>query len=194
MLGGPGSGKGTQCAELVKEFGLTHLSAGDLLRKERSDPNSAQGKLIDEFISQGKIVPVDVSLTLIKREMEASASGTNVFLVDGFPRNFDNVQGWDNIMGGITDIVTVIFLDCSEEVQQERLLDRGQTSGRSDDNLAVARKRFKTFHEETMPVVDYFTKSGQLQRISADADIDSVYSSVRSALSSVLPTRVGVAS
>merc|ERR1712181_1842 len=135
-------------------------------------------------ISEGKIVPVTVSLGLIKREMDA-AGRNSIFLIDGFPRNFDNVEGWESLMGNITEIVRVIYLDCSEEVQQERLLHRGKTSGRTDDNIAVARKRFRTFYEETMPVVDHFSRRGQLQRIQADSDKATVYSAVRGALSSM---------
>jgi UMP-CMP kinase len=104
------TGKGTQCARLVDEYGFVHLSAGDLLRLERENPASADGKMITEaravpvlglaslhdlplqYINEGKIVPVEVTVRLIKKAMEVS--GASKFLVDGFPRNEDNLQGW----------------------------------------------------------------------------------------------------
>lgn len=96
VLGGPGAGKGTQCARMVREYGFVHLSAGDLLRDER-DSGSPVGTLIEEYIREGKIVPVEVTVNLIKKAM--AASGSSKFLVDGFPRNFDNLQGWQRVMG-----------------------------------------------------------------------------------------------
>jgi len=96
-----GAGKGTQCAKLVDDFGFTHLSAGDLLREERAS-GSDNGQLIDEYIREGKIVPVEISLGLLKKRMDVTrlaGRDSTVFLIDGFPRNQDNVRtracaGW----------------------------------------------------------------------------------------------------
>lgn len=99
MLGGPGAGKGTQCARLVEDYGFIHLSAGDLLRAER-DSGSPDGEMITQFINEGKIVPVEVTVNLIKKAM--ARSGGSKFLVDGFPRNQNNLDGWFNTMG--TDV------------------------------------------------------------------------------------------
>lgn len=98
VLGGPGAGKGTQCARIVKEYGFVHLSAGDLLRVEQATPGSADGTLIEGCIREGKIVPVAVTVRLLSRAM--AASGRTKFLIDGFPRNWDNLQGWEAEMKG----------------------------------------------------------------------------------------------
>ncbi|CAN0307912.1 unnamed protein product, partial [Hapterophycus canaliculatus] len=90
VLGGPGSGKGTQCERLAKEYGYVHLSAGELLRQERAS-GSSDGQLIDEYIREGRIVPVAISLALLRKAMEASGPLSR-FLIDGFPRNRDNVE------------------------------------------------------------------------------------------------------
>ncbi len=141
MLGGPGSGKGTQCAILEKSFAMVHLSAGDLLRAERQS-GSKDAELIESFIREGKIVPVAITVALLKRAIEENvARGRKLFLVDGFPRNQDNLDGWMAAMAGYADVLAVLFFDCPEAVMEARLLERGKTSGRSDDNAEAIRKR-----------------------------------------------------
>lgn len=180
VLGGPGSGKGTQCAKLVDEFGFIHLSAGDLLRAERTS-GSKDGQLIDDYIKQGKIVPVEISLNLLKNAMnKAKNNDMKPFLIDGFPRNFDNVEGWEEVMSSIADIERVLVIDCPEEILQDRLLTRGETSGRTDDNIETAKKRFKTYVESTMPVLEYYEKKGKLVRIQGDLSPEEVYKHTRS--------------
>jgi len=186
VLGGPGSGKGTQCAKLVDEFGFTHLSAGELLRSARAS-GTEHGQMIDDYIKEGKIVPVGVSLGLLKTAMDTMSNietkGTSpIFLVDGFPRNADNVNGWNEIMSGSADVLCVLFMDCTREHQEKRVLLRGLTSGRTDDNLASARKRFETYEAETLPVVEVYRKLGLLRSISAEADPESVYEATREAV------------
>ena len=127
-LGGPGAGKGTQCARLEAEYGFVHLSAGDLLREERAS-GSPDGELIESYIAEGKIVPVRVTLNLIRKAMAASDAHT--FVIDGFPRNSDNLEGWDEMMSDVTDVGGVLFYDVSHDVMQERIIKRGETSGRS---------------------------------------------------------------
>lgn len=114
VLGGPGAGKGTQCSNIVSKFGFVHLSAGDLLRAERNKADSKYGELIDTHIKNGTIVPVEITCKLIQNAMEASA--TNRFLIDGFPRNKDNMTGWDTTIGDRVDLLFVLFLDCPENV------------------------------------------------------------------------------
>jgi len=95
---GPGAGKGTQCEKLSQEFGISHLSAGELLRQERIKP-TANGQLIDEYLREGKIVPVEISLNLLKNEIYSLAASR--YLIDGFPRNWDNLNGNDDICNSI---------------------------------------------------------------------------------------------
>jgi len=93
VLGGPGSGKGTQCAKLVADHGFVHLSAGDLLREER-DSGSDKANLINSYISEGKIVPVEITCELIKQAMKKAGWADKKYLIDGFPRSEDNLLGW----------------------------------------------------------------------------------------------------
>lgn len=122
VLGGPGAGKGTQCEKIVEEYGYTHLSAGDLLRAERKS-GSEKGQMIEEYIKEGKIVPVEVTVKLLMDAIEAS--GGQRFLVDGFPRNANNLAGWHRVVGDSLDVAGVLLYDCPEEVMEARLLERG---------------------------------------------------------------------
>lgn len=172
VLGGPGAGKGTQCSKLVTEYGFIHLSAGDLLRAECAS-GSPQGSMITQMINEGKIVPVEVTVNLIKKAM--AASGGSKFLIDGFPRNFDNLEGWNRVMGQDAEVEGVLFYDCPETVMESRLIKRGETSGRSDDNADVIRKRFRTYVDSTMPVIDTYRKQNKVYHVVADDSVDAVF-------------------
>lgn len=97
ILGGPGAGKGTLCRYIVERYGYVHLSAGDLLREERSKPGSEYGELIETHIKNGTIVPVEITCNLLDRAMQTSTNAHNRFLIDGFPRNQDNLDGWNKV-------------------------------------------------------------------------------------------------
>eukprot|EP00054_Salpingoeca_dolichothecata_P028549 m.217979 g.217979 ORF g.217979 m.217979 type:complete len:218 (+) comp26251_c1_seq35:1185-1838(+) len=171
VLGGPGSGKGTQCARIVEKYGFTHLSAGDLLRAERATGSEVAG-LINNYIKEGKIVPVKITVGLIDKAMEASP--TKKFLIDGFPRNADNLQGWEDIMGEKVDLRFVLFLDASVETCEKRVLERGKTSGRRDDNAETMKKRIRTYEVETKPILQQFDQRGLLRRVDAEPPVDEV--------------------
>lgn len=97
ILGGPGSGKGTLCRYIVERYGYVHLSAGDLLREERAKPGSQYGELIETHIKNGTIVAVEITCSLLDRAMRTSDNPHNRFLIDGFPRNQDNLDGWNKV-------------------------------------------------------------------------------------------------
>eukprot|EP00057_Strongylocentrotus_purpuratus_P004699 XP_003729266.1 PREDICTED: UMP-CMP kinase isoform X3 [Strongylocentrotus purpuratus] len=179
VLGGPGAGKGTQCQKIVEKFGFVHLSAGDLLRAERQS-GSKDGELIETYIKNGDIVPVEITLNLLERSMNGNA--TKKFLIDGFPRNEDNLTGWNNKMEDKVDFKFVLFFDCSQDTCVERILERGKTSGRSDDNVESLKKRFMTYVNSTKPIIDHYDAQGKVQKISAEADPDSVFGVVAKVL------------
>jgi len=178
VLGGPGSGKGTQCARISEQFKWAHLSAGDLLRAERAK-GSDLGEQIDHHIKNGTIVPVEVTCSLLENAMVANKS-TNNFLIDGFPRNQDNLEGWQRQMSTKTDVKFTLFFDCTEEICTQRCLQRGMAgSGRTDDNIESLRKRFVTNAESTMPIVKHFEAKGLLRTIDASQSPDQVYDIVK---------------
>jgi len=175
VLGGPGAGKGTQCSNIVKHYGFVHLSAGDLLRAEMAS-GSKHGEMIANMIKEGKIVPSAVTVGLLDKAMQLSDK--NKFLIDGFPRNEENNQSWEKEMSPKVNFAFVLFFECPEEVMQERLLKRGESSGRTDDNIESIKKRFKTYLESTIPVVDYYDKIGKAVKIDGNREPDSVWQDV----------------
>lgn len=187
FLGGPGSGKGTQSANLVKDYGFVHLSAGDLLRAEQVREGSQYGELIKTYIREGKIVPMEITVALLSNAMADSlastpppATGTKArFLIDGFPRKLDQAVFFEQT---VCPSELVLFLDCPEEVMESRLLKRGETSGRDDDNAESIRKRFRTFIETSMPVVDDFEKKGKVVKVKATGTVDEVYAEVKAGI------------
>jgi len=181
VLGGPGAGKGTQCARIVDQFGHVHLSAGDLLREERAKPGSEFGELIESHITNGTIVPVEITCSLLERAM--TKSDKNNFLIDGFPRNEDNLQGWNKDMGDKVNLQCVLFFQCSQEICTSRCLSRGAAgSGRTDDNEESLKKRFVTYEQATMPIIKLFEEKNLVKTLDASKSPDEVYSVVESIL------------
>lgn len=156
VLGGPGAGKGTQCERLVERYPCLHFSVGELLRTVPQD--SPYFTQIQETLVAGNIVPVEISLSLLKAAMEQSKGKSLFYLVDGFPRNDDNLDGWCNKMEGTASVYGVFMFACPFAELEKRILERGETSGRSDDNVASAKRRFATFERETVPVVNVLRK------------------------------------
>ncbi|KAJ7949600.1 UMP-CMP kinase [Quillaja saponaria] len=172
VLGGPGSGKGTQCEKIVETFGFKHLSAGDLLRREIVS-HSQYGSMILNTIREGRIVPSEVTIKLIQREIEASDN--DKILIDGFPRTEENRIAFEQIIGTEPDVV--LFFDCPEEEMVKRVLSRNQ--GRIDDNIDTMKKRLKVFTALCLPVIDYYADKGKLHKIRAVGTVDEVFEQVR---------------
>ena len=171
VMGGPGSGKGTQCALLAQRYQMTHLSAGELLRAEVRS-GSPDGQAIAKLIAEGEIVRSETTVALLRKAM---GSGAGPFLIDGFPRSLENLEAFDEAMGSCN---FMLFLEVSEDEMLSRLLKRSETSGRSDDNEETIRKRFRTFQQESMPVISTMSQRGLLRRVSAEGTTDEVFERV----------------
>ncbi|OAY74651.1 UMP-CMP kinase 2-like isoform X1 [Ananas comosus] len=180
VLGGPGSGKGTQCARIASAFGFAHLSAGDLLREEMSC-DSKKGKLIRDIIMEGKIVPSEITVHLIKEAIMSSSADR--FLIDGFPRSEENRIAFETIIGVEPNLV--LFFDCPEEEMVKRVLGRNQ--GRIDDNIETIKKRLKVFEMLNLPVINYYSAKGKLYKINATGTVDEIFEKVRHLFGSLRP-------
>merc|ERR1712187_888187 len=154
-----------------------HVSAGDCLRAERNNPDSEDGKMINDLIKEGKIVPSHITVGLMQKAMR-SAEGKNNFLIDGFPRNLEHMETWEKVVGSDANVVNVFFFDTAEDVMEARLLERGKTSGRSDDNIEAIKKRFKTYQDETMPIIKKYEEQGLVTRFDAAPAVDEVWKEV----------------
>jgi UMP-CMP kinase len=176
ILGGPGSGKGTMCELAEIQLGWIHLSAGDLLRAERLKGGET-ASIIEEFIKDGKLVPREIIVMLLKSAMESSTrlTGKNNFLIDGFPRSINNLEGWVEVMGSELKLPKMLYFECSYDVLEKRVMGRAKYSGRTDDNLDSIKLRFDTFKEETLPTVEYFKNKDKCIEVDASLERTAVY-------------------
>ncbi|KAI9271909.1 adenylate kinase-domain-containing protein [Phascolomyces articulosus] len=181
VLGGPGSGKGTQCANIKNDYGFVHLSAGDLLREEQQREGSEFKDLIQTCIREGKIVPMEVTIALLEKSMQEAidTEGKKRFLVDGFPRKMDQAIKFEEV---VVESQFTLYFECSEETLVTRLLKRGESSGRIDDNIESIKKRFQTFKDTSFPVIEYYEEKGKVRQINAEQDREEVYANVKKVL------------
>ncbi|KAJ6455861.1 UMP-CMP kinase [Mycena sanguinolenta] len=196
VLGGPGAGKGTQCTNLVNDFGFCHLSAGDLLRAEQHREGSEFGELIQTCIKEGTIVPMEVTVKLLENAMRAAlkegrsregwGEDRGRFLIDGFPRKMDQAIKFDD---DVCQASMVLFFSTTEEVMLERLLERGKTSGREDDNAESIKKRFTTYKETTMPVIHHYEALGKVAEIDSSPSVEEVHQKAKEVVEKILNTK-----
>lgn len=163
VLGGPGSGKGTQCAKLKRDFNFEQVCVGDLLRREAAR-ETPLGKRVADIMQRGEIVPGEVTMKLLKAELSALASVCQGVLIDGFPRAMDQAEAFESM---VATCWFVLYFRCDEKEMVYRLLRRGKTSGRSDDTVEVVKKRLRTFLEKTMPVIEHYRERGLLREVNA---------------------------
>lgn len=190
ILGGPGVGKGTQCTALTNassaddsnNLKYVHLSAGDLLRAERSRPDSQYAPIINQNIQQGTIVPSQITIDLLKAAMKSSADTCDYFLIDGFPRNVAQGIAFED---QVSPCQALLFFDCPEDILVDRILKRSQTSGRDDDNLDAIRKRLVTYRNETLPVIDHYEEQGKVFKIDCNDTVEAITTKVKGILNEI---------
>jgi adenylate kinase family enzyme len=180
VLGGPGAGKGTMCELAECQLGWTHLSTGDLLRAELQAGGPAAA-LIKEFVAAGKLVPNDITVTLLKNTMEriTRTTGKKNYLLDGFPRSLSNLEGWNLVFGREMELPKMLYFECPYAVLEKRILARARYTGRSDDNVESLKLRFDTFKAETLPTVEHFKSRGKCVEVDTSQDRQAVYALVR---------------
>ena len=153
VIGGPGCGKGTQCKRIVKNFGYVSFSTGDLLRQYVKDKKDGYED-IDNQMKEGKLISSSTLMKVLKEYIMDSRN--KKILVDGYPRNQENIDEWEKQMKGIVEVKGALYIEVSNEEMTKRLL--GRNEGRADDNEETIKKRLDTFEKETKPIVEYFEK------------------------------------
>ncbi|MFM7357692.1 MAG: adenylate kinase [Sediminibacterium sp.] len=176
LFGPPGSGKGTQSARLVEKYGLIHLSTGDLLRSEISRQTQL-GLEAKAIMDRGELVPDVVVVGMISSALDANPN-TNGFLFDGFPRTVAQSEALDNLLQGKgTSIGVVLSLEVSEQELVKRLLNRGLTSGRSDDNSEeVVLARIAEYHKKTSVVAGHYRKYDKVVDVKGEGTVEEIFS------------------
>ncbi|XP_052034888.1 adenylate kinase isoenzyme 5 isoform X1 [Apodemus sylvaticus] len=181
LMGGPGSGKGTQGQKLAEKYGFTHLSTGELLRRELSS-ESERSKLIRDVMERGDLVPSGVVLELLKEAMVASLGYTKGFLIDGYPRE---VKQGEEFGRRIRDPHLVIRMDCSADTMTNRLLQRSQGSHHGEGRAQSIAKRLEAYHRASIPVITYYETKTQLRKVNAEGTPDQVFLQLCTAIDSV---------
>jgi len=178
LFGPPGSGKGTQSERLISKYGLKHLSTGDILRSEIAGQTQL-GLEAKSFMDKGQLVPDEVVIGMISSALENNPKA-NGFLFDGFPRTQAQSEALDKLLQlKKTEIGVVLALEVSEEELVKRLLNRGLTSGRSDDNSEeIIRARIIEYHNKTSAVAGYYRQFNKVVSITGEGTVDEIFESL----------------
>jgi adenylate kinase len=174
LFGPPGAGKGTQAAYLSKEYQLIHLSTGDMLRKEIAD-DTPIGHAAKELISHGELVPDTLVIELIQERLDTNPCA-NGFLFDGFPRTVPQAEALDTLLVHYgRNVSAMLSLEVEREELISRLMNRGETSGRSDDlDRNVIENRIQVYIEKTEPLIKYYLEAGKYESINGIGTIDEI--------------------
>lgn len=179
VIGGPGSGKGTQCERIAKELGYVHLSAGELLREERKVDGSPLRDVIETAIREGGTVPSEVIADLLEKAMRKAGWDEARFVIDGYPRSEAQLRGWEATLSNKVHLSHCLSLEVTRGEMKRRLMGRAKKSGRLDDNEETIEKRFVTFEEETGPLLEHFGAQGVLRKVDGDKAPAEVWAAVR---------------
>lgn len=178
LFGPPGAGKGTQSEKIIEKFNLTHISTGDLFRKHLCE-GSDLGKLAKKYMDDGNLVPDEVVIKMVGLKInEQNASNGVIF--DGFPRTVKQAEALDQLLSSSgKEISGMILLDVDEQELINRIILRGRTSGRTDDqDIEKVNNRIKVYKEETLPVAAYYNKQGKLNTIVGQGSIDDIFNRI----------------
>lgn len=174
LFGPPGAGKGTQSERLIKEYGLYHLSTGDIFRFNMKN-DTELGQLAKSYIDKGQLVPDEVTINMLKAEVQKHNDSPG-FIFDGFPRTNAQAKALDHLMEEMgSSISSMISLDVEEEELRNRLAERAKISGRADDaNPEVIQNRIDVYKKETAPVKDYYAAQNKWVKIDGMGTIDQI--------------------
>lgn len=172
ILGGPASGKGTLCSKLVSDLDVLHVSPGDLVRAKR-DKNQLDPDM-DKLMKQGGLLPTSFIGNLIFSYIQDHVKEHQLVLIDGFPRNKENLNYYLEHMQDQFDLVGVLVLDCSDDTMIKRTENRAKLLGRVDDSIDVCKRRIKDYRNDTEKVIDLFDKN-LVKRINSEGSEQEVF-------------------
>ena len=182
IFGAPGSGKGTQSDKIIAEFGVAHISTGDVLRAEIK-AGTELGKTASKYINEGKLVPDSLIIDMLAATLDAKGKDIPGVIFDGFPRTIAQAEALDVMLKERGEEVSVVIgLEVDDEELIKRIVARGKTSGRADDNEDTAKKRLATYYSQTLPLKDYYIAQGKYAKIQGMGTIDSIYAAIREAI------------
>lgn len=173
LFGPPGAGKGTQSRYICEKYNLTYISTGEMLREEIANKTEI-GRQVEDIINKGHLVSDEIVEEIIEERMEAHPDAVG-FLFDGYPRTIKQAQDLEVILPKHnTEIAGVLSLEVPEDILIQRMLDRGKTEGRADDNIDTIKRRFMEYHEKTKPLLDFYKNKGLLHEINGVGNIEEI--------------------
>ncbi|MFW5588487.1 MAG: adenylate kinase [Bacteroidales bacterium] len=173
IFGAPGSGKGTQSDLLVAKYGFRHISTGDVLRAEIKQ-GTELGRTAQQFIDKGQLIPDELMIEILASVYDSLCPCEGV-IFDGFPRTIPQAEALKKMLAQRgTEVSAVLQLEVPEEMLTERLLNRGKTSGRADDNAETIRKRLEVYHSQTAPLAAWYTAEGKLHAIKGYGALEEI--------------------
>ena len=182
IFGAPGSGKGTQSAKIIAEFGVEHISTGDVLRAEIK-AETELGKTAATYINEGKLVPDSLIVDMLASTLDAKGKDINGVIFDGFPRTIPQAEALDAMLKERGQEVNVVVgLEVEDEELIQRIIARGKTSGRADDNEETAKKRLATYYSQTLPLKDFYVAQGKYAKINGMGSIEDIYAEISKAI------------
>ena len=185
LCGAPGCGKGTQSEFIVNKYGLHHLSTGQMMREEMAS-GSELGKVLDSYISQGHLVPDDITIQILEQYIEKLPTDTKGIIFDGFPRTLNQAVQLERLMKKRGDATAMLIdINVPEDELIRRLIERGKTSGRADDNLETIKERLVVYHEQTRPVDDYYELNDKYIRIQGLGTISEIFGRISRVLDKI---------
>ncbi|MDE7438495.1 MAG: adenylate kinase [Muribaculaceae bacterium] len=182
LFGAPGSGKGTQSAKLIDEYGLYHISTGEVLRDHISR-GTELGKIADSYISKGNLIPDALMIQILDEVLDKEASDKKGVVFDGFPRTIPQAEALKELLRKRnTDLHAVIGLEVPEDELMERMIRRGQETGRADDNPETIKSRLNVYHNQTLPLKEYYTNEGKYLPINGLGVVDDIFNDIAAGL------------
>ena len=184
IFGAPGSGKGTQSDRLINDYGLHHISTGEVLR-DHIARGTELGKIADSFISKGQLIPDDLMIKVLESVLDANPEQTAAGVIfDGFPRTIEQAKALKVMLANRgSKVHAVIGLEVEEDELIRRMLNRGKETGRADDNIDTIKNRLKVYHSQTQPLRDYYIAEGKYHPINGNGEVDKIYDDIRDSLS-----------
>ena len=180
IFGAPGSGKGTQSELIIKEYGLDHISTGDVLRSEMKNETEL-GKIAKDYIEKGQLVPDELIVDMLDSKVNSKG-----VIFDGFPRTIPQAKALKEMLNKRgTDVSVMLNLQVEEEELINRLLERGKVSGRSDDNLETIKSRLDVYHKQTAPLADYYIGEGKHVAIKGMGTIEEIFGRIKEAVNNL---------
>jgi len=174
IFGPPGSGKGTQSQKIIEKYGLTHISTGELLRRE-IHTNTHLGVIAKSYIDKGELVPDDTIIEMLDHYLDNNPINNGI-IFDGFPRTVFQAEAFQDMLKDYNTQLTVMLnLEVDRQELIDRLLKRGETSGRSDDNLETINKRLKVYEDRTSPVISFYKKIKLYKAIQGMGSVEDIF-------------------